>query len=78
MAADYPNLKYLIAEYEPERQAVHQIMLDLAGRGIGTFFWELTRHGVWDDLMYTIEGTTYHAKVSGLAEFDALRRTLGL
>lgn len=79
LANEHPNLKFVIAEYNPERTRANEIMRDLpGGRGIGTFFWEPTQSGEWGEAMFTWQGNTARAKESDFAEFDALRESLGL
>ena len=79
MANDYPNLEFVIAEYNPERTQANTIMKNMPnGRGLGTFFWEPTRSGEWGDAMFTWEGNTATAIPSDFAEYDAMLPSLGL
>lgn len=76
---DYPNLKFAIAEYNPERTQANLVIKNLPnGAGLGTFFWEPTLSGSWGDAMFTFSGTTATAITSDFAEFDALLPQLGL
>lgn len=77
IASDHPNLKFVIAEYNPERTQANQIMKDLPG-GLGTFFWEPTQSGEWGDSMFTWQGNTARANASDFEEFDAIAESLGL
>jgi arabinogalactan endo-1,4-beta-galactosidase len=44
LAADYPTLKFVIAEYSAEQRAANDTMFALPnGRGLGTFNWDPTR-----------------------------------
>jgi arabinogalactan endo-1,4-beta-galactosidase len=44
LAADYPTLKFVIAEYSAEQRAANDTMFELPnGRGLGTFNWDPTR-----------------------------------
>lgn len=79
LASQYPELEFVIAEYNPERTAANLVMRGLpGGRGLGTFFWEPTRSGEWGDAMFTWEGDTLVADEAAFAEFDALLPQLGL
>lgn len=77
--AAYPELHFVVAEYNPNRTEVNQIMLDLPnGRGLGTFFWEPTLSGEWGQSMFDQQGNTYSARSSDFAEYDAMLGSLGL
>jgi len=79
MATDYPELEFVIAEYNPERTAANRLMKSLAGgRGLGTFFWEPTLGGEWGDALFTWDGTSQVAIPSAFAEYDELLPELGL
>lgn len=79
LANEFPQLSFVIAEYNPERTAANQVMLDLPdGRGLGTFFWEPTQSGEWGQSMFTYSGNTLQARPEDFAEYDQLRSTLGL
>jgi arabinogalactan endo-1,4-beta-galactosidase len=44
LANDYPNLKFVIAEYSAEQRAANDVMFNLPNRrGLGTFNWDPTR-----------------------------------
>jgi len=79
LASRYPDLKFAIAEYNPEREQANRIMKELPdGRGLGTFFWEPTRSGEWGESMFTFQGNTATARAADFAEYDELREYLGL
>jgi len=79
MAAEFPNLSFMIAEYNPERTRANQIMRNLPnGRGLGTFFWEPTQSGAWGPSLFTYSGGAYRANAADFAEFDAIRQSVGL
>jgi arabinogalactan endo-1,4-beta-galactosidase len=79
MAEEFPELEFIIAEYNPERTRANQIVHDLPNaRGIGTFFWEPTLSGTWGESMFTQSGNKYTARAEDFAEYDALRAELGL
>lgn len=79
MADEFPELQFLIAEYNPERTQANLIVKGLPNqRGVGTFFWEPTQSGSWGESMFTQNGNTYTARSEDFAEYDTLRTTLGL
>jgi arabinogalactan endo-1,4-beta-galactosidase len=79
LAADYPNLDFIIAEYNPERAAANLVMKNLPnGQGRGTFFWEPTASGEWGQAMFTWQGGSQVANASDFAEYDVLLPQLGL
>jgi arabinogalactan endo-1,4-beta-galactosidase len=79
LATSYPDLKFAIAEYNPERTQANRIMKELPdGRGLGTFFWEPTRSGEWGESLFTWQGNTATANSDDFEEYDELRGELGL
>jgi arabinogalactan endo-1,4-beta-galactosidase len=79
MAKEFPQLSFIIAEYNPERTQANRIVHGLPdGRGLGTFFWEPTLSGSWGESMFTVSGNRYTARPADFAEYDALRGELGL
>jgi arabinogalactan endo-1,4-beta-galactosidase len=79
LVTSYPNLKFVIAEYNPERTQANLIMKNLPnGAGRGTFFWEPTRSGEWGQALFNWSGNTATARTADFAEFDTLRPQLGL
>src|SRR5690606_29884500 len=56
LARDYPDLEFVIAEYNPARTEANLMIRNLhGGRGLGTFFWEPTRSGSWGASMFHAE-----------------------
>jgi arabinogalactan endo-1,4-beta-galactosidase len=79
VAMAYPDLRFVVAEYNPERTEANRMIRDLPnGQGMGTFFWEPTQSGTWGNSMFTRDGNTYRANESDFAEYDGLRSELGL
>jgi arabinogalactan endo-1,4-beta-galactosidase len=49
LAAAYPNLKFVAAEYGPLAREVNDVLFGMAGgRGLGTFSWEPDSEGDWN------------------------------
>jgi arabinogalactan endo-1,4-beta-galactosidase len=79
LATTFPDLSFSIAEYNPERRLLNDIMRGLPdGRGLGTFFWEPTQSGSWGSSMFTRQGSTLTANPNDFAEYDQLRQDYGL
>jgi arabinogalactan endo-1,4-beta-galactosidase len=79
LAEEFPELSFVVAEYNPERTEANRVMRDLPdGRGLGTFFWEPTQSGAWGQSLFTSTGGVLRANASDFAEFDAIRDELGL
>lgn len=79
LAETFPELSFVIAEYNPERTAANQIMKNLPnGRGLGTFIWEPTQSGSWGESLFNYSNGKFVAKQADFAEYDALRASLGL
>jgi len=79
LASAHSDLKFVIAEYNPERTEANQVMKGLAGGvGLGSFFWEPTQSGEWGSALFTYENGAFRANAEDFAEFDALRESLGL
>jgi len=79
LATEYPDLEFVIAEYNPSRTEANMIMKGLPdGRGLGTFFWEPTRSGEWGSAMFTMQGQTFTANSEDFEEYDAMLPALGL
>lgn len=75
----YPQLSFLIAEYNPEAKLANKAMRDLANkRGLGTFLWEPTESGSWGQALFTRSGNVYTAIPERFQEYDALRKEYGL
>jgi arabinogalactan endo-1,4-beta-galactosidase len=79
MAQEYPELKFIIAEYNPNRTEANEMVNQLPNtRGLGTFFWEPTQSGTWGESLFTQNGNQYTARAQDFAEYDALKTSLGL
>ena len=79
LAANFPELSFAIAEYNPERRLLNDIMRELpAGRGLGTFFWEPTQSGSWGAAMFDWQGNRATARAADFAEYDQMRLDFGL
>jgi arabinogalactan endo-1,4-beta-galactosidase len=75
LASQFPNMKFIVAEYGPEQRAANDIMWNLpANRGLGTFNWEPTTQGAWNtghDL-FRRSGTTYNTQPD-IALYDQMK-----
>jgi len=79
IAGRYPDLRFAIAEYNPERTQANLVMAGLPdGRGLGTFFWEPTRSGEWGSALFSFQGNVATANKADFDEFDLLRPQVGL
>lgn len=79
LATNLPALSFAIAEYNPERRLLNDIMRELPdGRGLGTFFWEPTQSGEWGAALFTWQGNRALANVEDFAEYDQMRVDFGL
>jgi arabinogalactan endo-1,4-beta-galactosidase len=79
LAQRFPNLRFAIAEYNPQRRLLNDIMRELPdGRGLGTFFWEPTQGGEWGQPMFTWEGNRATANAADFAEYDQMKIDFGL
>jgi arabinogalactan endo-1,4-beta-galactosidase len=63
LATQFPSMKFIIAEYGPEQRAANDIMWNLPNnRGVGTFNWEPTTQGAWNNPghdLFRRSGSTY-------------------
>jgi len=63
LASMFPNMKFIIAEYGPEQKAANDMIFNLPNnRGMGTFNWEPTTRGAWNDPnhdLFRLSGSTY-------------------
>jgi arabinogalactan endo-1,4-beta-galactosidase len=74
LAANFPELSFAIAEYNPQRRLLNDIMRELPdGRGLGTFFWEPTQSGSWGAALFDWQGNTATARAEDFAEYDQMR-----
>lgn len=79
LANTFPDLSFSIAEYNPQRRLLNDIMRELPdGRGVGTFFWEPTLSGSWGNQMFNQQGNTRTARAVDFAEYDQMRIDYGL
>ena len=79
LAERFPALAFAIAEYNPQRRLLNDIMRELpAGRGLGTFFWEPTQSGAWGQAMFTWQGNRASANAADFAEYDQMKIDFGL
>jgi len=79
LAASFPELSFVVAEYNPERTQANEIIRALPnGRGLGTFFWEPTQTGTWGNAMFTWSNNVFQANTPDFAEFDVIRQNVGL
>lgn len=78
-AARYPQLKILVAEYNPEARRLNDLMRSLpGGRGLGTIIWEPTESGSWGEaLLPWSAGDVYTAVPDRFQEYDAMMRDYG-
>lgn len=75
----FPDLRFSIVEYNPERRLINDILHQLPGnRGIGTFIWEPTRSGAWGQALFDTEGNVFTARPEDFAEFDGIAEDYGL
>jgi arabinogalactan endo-1,4-beta-galactosidase len=79
LAESFPELSFAIAEYNPQRRLLNDIMRELPdGRGRGTFFWEPTQSGSWGEALFDWQGNTATARAADFAEYDQMRVEFGL
>ena len=78
LASEFSDLSFIVAEYNPERTRVNQMIRDLPnGRGLGTFFWEPTQSGEWGPSLFTFSDGAWRANPQDFQEFDRIRQSLG-
>lgn len=83
LADDYPNLKFVIAEYSAEQRAANDVMFNLPDRrGLGTFNWDPTRaYQTHPNVPLFSTGSTwndYLAIPAMMALYDQMARDYGL
>jgi arabinogalactan endo-1,4-beta-galactosidase len=62
LAAKYPELDFVVAEYSQEKRAVNDMLFGLpGGRGLGSFIWEPTQ---WGETLFDRNGTQAVANTS--------------
>ncbi len=63
LATQFPNLKFIIAEYGPDQRIANDTMWNMPNqRGLGTFNWAPTQAGFWNEPnhhLLTRSGTTF-------------------
>jgi arabinogalactan endo-1,4-beta-galactosidase len=75
LAAQFPQLKFVAAEYGPMQREINDVVFGLAGKqGAGTFNWEPTQEGAWNTghSLFTAAGATNTA-TPDLALYDAMK-----
>ena len=73
VANAYPQRKFAIAEYNPERTPANLMLRELPDeRGLGTFLWEPTRSGAWGNALFTQKGDTMTANAADFAELSRM------
>jgi arabinogalactan endo-1,4-beta-galactosidase len=75
LAGLFPQLKFVIAEYGPEQRAANDLIYDLPNQqGLGTFNWEPTHSGDWNQghVLFTTNGDA-HIATPDLALYDAMK-----
>jgi arabinogalactan endo-1,4-beta-galactosidase len=85
LATKYPNLRFIMAEYNAEtsdtaeiRQA-NDILFNLPNhQGAGTFFWEPTESGAWGPGLFTSAGNKLSTIPASIDQFDQMKTAYGL
>jgi len=75
LAAKFPNLRFVAAEYGPLQREINDVVFGLAAEaGAGTFNWEPTEQGDWNTghSLFTASGNTNTASAD-LALYDAMK-----
>jgi len=76
LASMFPNMKFIIAEYGPEQKAANDMIFNLPNnRGMGTFNWEPTTRGAWNDPnhdLFRLSGSTYTTQPD-IAIYDQMK-----
>jgi arabinogalactan endo-1,4-beta-galactosidase len=79
LATQLPGLDFAIAEYNPQRRLLNDLMREMPERrGLGTFFWEPTQSGEWGQAMFDWQGNTATARAADFAAYDQMRTDFGL
>jgi arabinogalactan endo-1,4-beta-galactosidase len=79
LAETFPELKFAVAEYNPQRRLLNDIVRGLPeSRGVGTFFWEPTQSGSWGDALFDFSGNQATAREADFAEYDQIVADYGL
>jgi arabinogalactan endo-1,4-beta-galactosidase len=85
LAAKFPNLKFVMAEYNEDtsdntevRQA-NDIIFNLPNhQGLGTFFWEPTESGAWGPGLFTSSGNKVSTIPASIDQYDQMKTAYGL
>jgi len=75
LAAKFPNLRFVAAEYGPLQREINDVVFGLAAEaGAGTFNWEPTEQGDWNTghSLFTASGNANTA-TADLALYDAMK-----
>ena len=76
LASMFPNMKFMIAEYGPEQKAANDMIFNLPNnRGVGTFNWEPTTQGAWNNPghdLFRRSGSTYTTQPD-IAIYDQMK-----
>jgi arabinogalactan endo-1,4-beta-galactosidase len=75
LAAHFPNLPLIAAEYGPLQRPLNDVVFALpAQQGAGTFVWEPTHEGAWNTghALFSASGNAYTA-TADLALYDAIK-----
>jgi arabinogalactan endo-1,4-beta-galactosidase len=88
LVSKFPDLKFVMAEYnadpadqtDTELRQANDIVFNLPNRrGLGTFFWEPTRHIDSANLgMFTANGNVYTAIPASIVQYDQMKMAYGL
>ena len=76
LASKFPTIKFFAAEYGPMQTEINDVLFDMPNqRGIGTFNWEPTTQGDWNNPGHDLlrrSGSTYAAQPD-LAKYDQMK-----
>jgi arabinogalactan endo-1,4-beta-galactosidase len=88
LAAKFPNMKFVMAEYnadpanqtDTELRQANDIVFNLPNhRGLGTFFWEPTRHVNGNNPgIFTVTGNVYTPISACIDQYDQMKAAYGL
>jgi arabinogalactan endo-1,4-beta-galactosidase len=85
LAASFPTLKFMMAEYNAdlgdstEIRRANDIVFSLPNhQGLGAFIWEPTESGGWGPGIFTRNGNAYTANPAAFQQYDAMRAAYGL
>jgi arabinogalactan endo-1,4-beta-galactosidase len=79
LASTFPDLRFVIAEHNPERTEANRIIHELPnGQGLGTFIWEPTQSGEWGESLFSWSGSVGQANSADFTEYDGIRTMVGL